>query len=622
MANINLKKNEGAKSAEQLIQELNDIKDLWQEDQDSRTHKYAAADAAADIRKAVKGTAIEAEANRILNGDGAFLESVKRIIALLNKSEDNADTHLVDLGLDSKFKDMIDSVFGQMSDGYWENTPRMRGYWKFADPILKDNKIYLEIDNTSGEPYGNGVIRNLWDGMSDARVKQFLADKIKFLVKEEGLKWDRGNTNTTDYLSYSNPYPVKDCYYAYEVLKGRNVGKHPEYSEAYVGIKDGNEFPVNVEYIDVDDDWQGNSSPDIYKVTVNGESGETDAIDDEKECVGKVLKALGYSLKEKKAEGLPFGKRFTEAARHTFEQALVDMLNKAYGDSKNVKINSAPVSGGTMYIVGDSWNEVDFLVLKDETGKDMNYPALTIYINGEETKKHHGKNGMTLKTYYGLHDADPDMLRTCQQILQKYIDGVNLDLPWIHFEESNNEENAKKSGGLPFGKRFTDAAGHTFELSDWRIKDDDLGYFCGYDKGGKPIFDQDISKAVVFAFDQENYPNDEVSKELDKLWKMGYTHTRKLQKATRVESEKSEAAGRLTSWFRLKDIPEEQADGYFHLFDDHFQMAECEYDWSDNSRGDDLIITVYDERVRPEDLKWLGRKFEEELKDFSINIGG
>lgn len=125
-----------------------------------------------------------------------------------------------------------------------------------------------------------------------------------------------------------------------------------------------------------------------------------------------------------------------------FEQALVDMLNKVYGDSKNVKIDSAPVSGGTMYIVGDSWNEVDFLVLKDETGKDMNYPALTIYINGEETKKHHGNNGMTLKTFYGLHDADPDMLRTCQQILQKYIDGVDLDLPWLRFEESKkNEEN-------------------------------------------------------------------------------------------------------------------------------------------------------------------------------------
>lgn len=293
-------KTEGAKPAEQLVQELNDIVDLWKEDQDNRTHKYAAADAAADIRKAVKGTSIEADANRILNGDGAFLESAKRIIALLNKGEANENTHLVDLGLDAKFKDMIDSVFGQLSDGYWENTPRMRGYWKFATPILKDNKIYLEIDNAHWKDDGARTVYNLWDGMSDARVKQFLADKIKFLVKEEGLKWDRGNTNTTDYLSYSDPYSVKDCYYAYELLKGRNVSKHPEYSEAYIGIKDGKEFPVNVEYIEVDDDWQGNTSPDIYKVSVNGESGETDATETEKVCVGKVLRELGYSLKESK----------------------------------------------------------------------------------------------------------------------------------------------------------------------------------------------------------------------------------------------------------------------------------------------------------------------------------
>lgn len=226
-------------------------------------------------------------------------KELKKLVPAESKTEAE-NTHLVDLGLDAKFKDMIDAVFGQMSDGYWENSPRMRGYWKFATPILKDNKIYLEIDNDRWRDCAARTVYNLWDGMSDARVKQFLADKIKFLVKEEGLKWDRGNADTTDYLSYSDPYSVKDCYYAYELLKGRNVGKHPEYSEAYIGIKDGKEFPVNVEYIEVDDDWQGNTHPDIYKVAVNGESGETDATETEEVCVGKVLRELGYSLKESK----------------------------------------------------------------------------------------------------------------------------------------------------------------------------------------------------------------------------------------------------------------------------------------------------------------------------------
>ena len=73
-------------------------------------------------------------------------KELKKLVPAESKTEAE-NTHLVDLGLGPKFKDMIDSVFGQKSDGYWENTPRMRGYWKFARPILKDNKIYLEIDN-------------------------------------------------------------------------------------------------------------------------------------------------------------------------------------------------------------------------------------------------------------------------------------------------------------------------------------------------------------------------------------------------------------------------------------------------------------------------------------------
>lgn len=180
-------------------------------------------------------------------------------------------------------------------------------------------------------------------------------------------------------------------------------------------------------------------------------------------------------------------------------------------------------------------------------------------------KEYHGQFVFT-GAYYGKDEHDYDPIDTCPFCGSKehtetvQFDGggyVDQDFKckscggtWYNsfvwsdtqsaFESHTHKSESKKSEGLPFGKRFTDAAGHTIELSDWRIKEDDLGYFCGYDKGGKPIFDKDISKAVVFPFDQENYPNDEVSKEMDRLWKMGYTNTRKLQKATRVESKKSE----------------------------------------------------------------------------------
>ena len=136
---------------------------------------------------------------------------------------------IVKLGLGKRFKDMIAAVIGQMSDGYWENTPRMKGYWVFADADTQGDECVLEISPRTWDSVHNA--NNLWAAMDDAHVKRFLADKIKFLIKEEGFKWDRAGTEETDYLSYSDPYKVKDCYYAYEVLKGRNVGKHQEYTD-------------------------------------------------------------------------------------------------------------------------------------------------------------------------------------------------------------------------------------------------------------------------------------------------------------------------------------------------------------------------------------------------------
>lgn len=140
---------------------------------------------------------------------------------------------IIKTGLSKKYKDMLDSVLGQMSDGYWENTPMMQGYWKFCDIGTDGDEITIEVDATSGERLDGRFIENRFYRMSDDAVKKFFADKIKFLIKEEGLgKWDRGNERETAFLSYDRPhYRVKDCYYAYEILKGRNARKHPEYGD-------------------------------------------------------------------------------------------------------------------------------------------------------------------------------------------------------------------------------------------------------------------------------------------------------------------------------------------------------------------------------------------------------
>lgn len=139
---------------------------------------------------------------------------------------------IIKTGLGLHYKDMLGAVIGQMSDGYWENTPMMRGYWKFVTTGTSGNEVTLNVDEVRWTLDGDLRIENRFYGMSDDAVKKFFADKIKFLIKEEGLgKWARDNEKTTEYLSYSDPYRVKDCYYAYEVLKGRNARKHPEYDD-------------------------------------------------------------------------------------------------------------------------------------------------------------------------------------------------------------------------------------------------------------------------------------------------------------------------------------------------------------------------------------------------------
>lgn len=197
---------------------------------------------------------------------------------------------VIKTGLSKKYKDMLDAVIGQMSDGYWENTPMMRGYWKFVTTGTSGDEVTLEVDEMSGARDGDRRVENRFYGMSDDAVKKFFADKIKFLIKEEGLgKWARDNEETTDYLSYSDPYRVKDCYYAYEVLKGRDARKHAEYgdveeSRQQVKIKlveraknAANESGEELYNVFLDGDvWAENVSKEKANAIVNSYDGEKD----------------------------------------------------------------------------------------------------------------------------------------------------------------------------------------------------------------------------------------------------------------------------------------------------------------------------------------------------------
>ena len=101
------------------------------------------------------------------------------------------------------FMDILESVFGQMSDGIWENTRSMEKYWKSLDVSVES-----------------------------------MANKIKQIVKIEEddnpgnhLEWDRLNATRTSYIStYDSDahgaITVGECYLLYEALKGRDITKH------------------------------------------------------------------------------------------------------------------------------------------------------------------------------------------------------------------------------------------------------------------------------------------------------------------------------------------------------------------------------------------------------------
>lgn len=128
---------------------------------------------------------------------------------------ENENAIVIKTGLsDSKAKDILNSVIGQMSDGIWENSPRMDRYWKYADIIKEGSEIAIKISNP--DYYENG-----FKGKSESEIKKFFAQKVKQIVKKEELNWDRNNEERSRYLDRHSGVTVKDAYRVYDKLLGR-----------------------------------------------------------------------------------------------------------------------------------------------------------------------------------------------------------------------------------------------------------------------------------------------------------------------------------------------------------------------------------------------------------------
>lgn len=113
------------------------------------------------------------------------------------------------------YMSILSSVIGQLSDGIWENSRAAEKYWKSLS-VSQDTSGYIVIEDRYG------VCNN---------PIEYFANKIKHIIKIEkddghsAIEWDRMCRVTSNYIGYSDPITIGECYKLYELLKNRDVSK-------------------------------------------------------------------------------------------------------------------------------------------------------------------------------------------------------------------------------------------------------------------------------------------------------------------------------------------------------------------------------------------------------------
>lgn len=155
-----------------------------------------------------------------------------------------------------KAKEVLSSVFGQLSDGWGENNPRNDRWWKFGDVMQEvDGEVTIHISTKTGErEYHGKWIENGFTGMSDTDVKQWMARMVKKTIqmelKDESIanRWRRDNIDfKTCYLSYNETITVAEVYCIYELLLERNVGITKYDVSVIVSVQGSKRQPEEIE---------------------------------------------------------------------------------------------------------------------------------------------------------------------------------------------------------------------------------------------------------------------------------------------------------------------------------------------------------------------------------------
>ena len=313
--------------------------------------------------------------------------------------------------------DILDGVFGQLSDGMWENSRAAGGYWPYIDAELENGEVVLKV-STAYRKYEEPTNKLL--NMTDDDIKKWRAKKIKQVIKEEGLDWDRGNEEETDYLDTKwrkskQPSTVADCYYVYEVLKGRNVAKHPEYAKQ-MNISDALKTLDNakIKYVQQEDEpWESDLDESAISWPMLSEAELTP---EQREA------------RRKRAKARRERKKIEAAEKRGYEKAMRDHLTADYKSEQKNQMPAKPIyvkifqkSGN----VGGGW-------WVEKPGK----PEYQAFRDLESLKRHFGSdtealiNGARLDYEDGEAGGPGWKVRICDQpeIPDEILEKLNRDL--------------------------------------------------------------------------------------------------------------------------------------------------------------------------------------------------
>jgi len=125
--------------------------------------------------------------------------------------------------------DILDSLHGQMSDGYWENKNYNKYWLNFDVRRDADDRVFFEVSSSPDRFWGGRTMKNPFVGMDADRFKSWLAGRLRKMIGVEAKdkKWPDGwwsRTSTgleSQYLDKKLDVTVADVYRVYDELKGK-----------------------------------------------------------------------------------------------------------------------------------------------------------------------------------------------------------------------------------------------------------------------------------------------------------------------------------------------------------------------------------------------------------------